>query len=61
MEAGKVTPKQVVQQLLEILPDACTYEDIKRHIELFESICHNQEAIMLGASASLEIERHPRQ
>jgi hypothetical protein len=56
-----MTPKQVVQQLLETLPDACTYEDIKRHIERFEIIRSGQEATMQGALASFEIERWPKQ
>jgi hypothetical protein len=56
-----MTPKKVVQQLLEVLPDSCAYEDIKRHIELFESVRRNQEAVMMGAKASLEIERYPEQ
>jgi hypothetical protein len=54
-----MTPKKVVQQLLEALPDSCTYQDIVRHIELFENVRSNQEAVMLGAKASLEIERYP--
>jgi len=58
---GQLTAKQVVQQLLEILPDTCTYEDIRRHIELFENLRQNQEAVMFGAAASLEIERHTEQ
>ena len=56
-----MTPKKVVQQLLEALPDSCTYQDIKLHIELFEKIRKDQEAVMLGAKASLEIERYPVQ
>jgi hypothetical protein len=54
-----MTPKKVVQQLLEDLPDSCSYDDIKRHIELFEKIRSEQEAVMLGAKASLEVERFP--
>ena len=56
-----MTPKKVVQQLLETLPDSCTYEDIKRHIERFEIIHSSQEEMMHGATASLEIERYPKQ
>ncbi len=56
-----MTVKQVVQQLLEILPDTCTYEDIKRHIELYENIRRNQDAVMLGATASLEIQHYSTQ
>jgi hypothetical protein len=56
-----MTPKKVVQQLLEVLPESCTYEDIKRHLELFDNIRRNQEAVILGAKASLEIERYPEQ
>ncbi|HKT50607.1 MAG TPA: hypothetical protein VJV96_09925 [Candidatus Angelobacter sp.] len=56
-----MTPKKVVQQLLEALPDSCSYDDIKRHIELFEKIRRDQEAVMMGAKGSLEIERHPEQ
>jgi hypothetical protein len=56
-----MTPKQVVQQLLEILPDTCSYQDIKRHIELFDEIRDTQEAVMLGAAAELEIERYSKQ
>lgn len=56
-----MTPKKVVQQLLEALPDSCTYDDIKRQIELFEKIRSDQEAVMMGAKGSLEIERHPEQ
>ena len=51
-----MTPKQVIQQLLETLPDNCSYEDIRRQIEFLENLRSNQEAMMLGASASLEIE-----
>jgi hypothetical protein len=51
----------VVQQLLEILPDTCTYEDIRRHIELFENLRKNQEAVMFGAAARLELERYIQQ
>ncbi|HJT52978.1 MAG TPA: hypothetical protein VJ848_03955 [Candidatus Angelobacter sp.] len=54
-----MTPKKVVQQLLEALPDSCTYQDIKRQIELFEKIRSDQEAVMLGAKARMEIERYP--
>ena len=54
-----MTPKKVVQQLLEALPESCTYDDIKLHIELFEKIRKDQEAVMLGAKARLEIERYP--
>ncbi len=60
ISGGVVTPKKVVQQLLETLPDSCTYEDIKRHIDLFDKLHSNEEAVMLGASARLEIERYPR-
>lgn len=56
-----MTPKQVVQQLLESLPDTCTYDDIQRHIELFQNLRHNQEAVMFGAAARLEIERYAEQ
>lgn len=56
-----MTPKKVVQQLLESLPDSCSYDDIKRQIELFEKIRNDQEAVMMGAKTSLEIERHPEQ
>jgi len=56
-----LTAKQVVQQLLEILPDTCTYEDIRRQIEFFENLRQTQEAVMFGAAASLEIERHTEQ
>lgn len=56
-----MTPKKVVQQLLEILPDTCSYEDIKGHLELFDNLRRNQEAIVLGASATLEVERYPGQ
>lgn len=56
-----MTPKKVVQQLLETLPDTCTYEDIRVQVELFENLRRNQEAVMLGASAMFEIERYPRQ
>jgi hypothetical protein len=56
-----MTPKKVVQELLAILPDRHTYEDIRRHIELFDNLRQNQEAVMLGAAASLEIERHTEQ
>ena len=51
-----MTPKKVVQQLLETLPDTCTYEDIQRHVELFQNLHHNQEAVMFGAAARLEVE-----
>ena len=54
-----MTPKKVVQQLFEALPESCTYDDIKLHIELFEKIRKDQEAVMLGAKARLEIERYP--
>jgi hypothetical protein len=56
-----MTPKQVVQHLLELLPDTCSYEDIKRHIEVFENARHQQEAMMLGADATLEIETYLKQ
>lgn len=56
-----MTPKKVVQQLLESLPDSCTYEDIARHIELFDKVRRDQEAVMLGAKGRVEIERHPEQ
>lgn len=56
-----MTPKQVVQQLLETLPDTCTYEDIQRHVELFQTLRQNQEAVMFGAAARLEIERYVEQ
>jgi hypothetical protein len=56
-----VTAKQVIQQLLEVLPDRCTYEDIRRHIELFENLRQNQEAVMFGAAARLELERYAEQ
>ncbi len=55
-----MTPKEVVQHLLEILPDSCSYEDIKRHIELFDRLRSDEEAVMLGAPARLEIERYPQ-
>ena len=51
-----MTPKQVVQQLLEALPDTCTYEDIKAQIEFFQNLRQNQEAVMFGAAARLELE-----
>lgn len=51
-----MTPKQVVQQLLETLPDTCTYEDIQRHVELFQTLRQNQEAVMFGAAGRLELE-----
>lgn len=51
-----MTPKQVVQELLESLSDTCTYEDIQRHIELFQTLRQNQEAVMFGAAAHLELE-----
>lgn len=54
-----MTPKKVVQQLLEALPKSCTYDDIKLHIELFEKIRKDQEAVMLGAKARLEFEQYP--
>lgn len=60
-DGGLMTPKKVVQELLEALPDSCSYDDIKRHIELFEKIRTDQEAVMMGAKASLQIERHPEQ
>ena len=56
-----MTPKQLVQELLESLPDECTYSDIKRQIEVFEIIRNNQEAVMLGATGHLEIDRYPTQ
>jgi hypothetical protein len=56
-----MTAKQVVQQLLETLPDTCTYEDIKGQIEFFENLRQKQEAVMLGAAASLELERYTEQ
>ena len=56
-----MAPKQVVQQLLEILPETCTYTDIRRQIELFETLRHNQEAVMFGAAAGLELERYNQQ
>lgn len=56
-----MTAKQVVQQLLEILPDTCTYEDIRRQIELFENLRQNQEAVMFGAEASLELARYTQE
>ena len=55
-----MTAKQVVQQLLEILPETCSYEDIKRHIELYDNLRCNQEAVMLGATASLEIQHYSK-
>lgn len=54
-----MTPKQVIQQLLETLPDTCSYEDIRRQIEFMEKLRSKQEAMMLGAAASLEIENYP--
>jgi hypothetical protein len=56
-----MTPKKMVQELLEMLPDTCSYQDIQRQIELFENIRRNQEAVMLGAGAGLEIKRYPEQ
>lgn len=56
-----MTPKQVVQELLESLPDNCTYADIKREVEQFEIIRNNQEAILFGATAHLELERYLKQ
>ena len=56
-----MTPKQVVQQLLEILPDACTYEDITRHIEVFDKLRREQEAVMLDANPTLEIDLYREQ
>jgi hypothetical protein len=52
-ESGTATPGSAAR--------SCTYDDIKRQIELFEKIRHDQEAVMLGAKASLEIERFPSQ
>lgn len=56
-----MTPKKVVRQLLKSLPDSCSYDDIKRQTELFEKVRSDQEAVMMGAKGSLEIERHPEQ
>ena len=53
-----MTQKQVVQELLDSLPDECTYADIQRQVEEFEIIRNNQEAVMLGATGHLEIERY---
>ena len=56
-----MTPKKVVQHLLELLSDTCSFDDIKRHIELFENVRHQQEAMMMGAGATLEIESYLKQ
>ena len=56
-----MTPKQVVQELLKSLPDESTYEDIKQEIEIFETLRNNQEAVMGGAAAHLEVERYLEQ
>ena len=52
-----MTPKAVVQHLLEMLPDSSTHQDIKRHLELFDNLRRTQEAVMFGASAYVEIDR----
>ncbi len=54
-----MTPKQIVQQLLEAIPDTCSYEDIRRQIEFFEKLRNAQESMMLGTAASLVIEKYP--
>jgi hypothetical protein len=60
-----MTPKQVVQQLLESLPDGSSYQQInqclRQHLDQFEIIRSQQEAVMQGASAGLEVERHLKQ
>jgi len=50
-----MTPKQVVQQLLAILPDTCSYQDIVCQIQFFENLRREQEAVMLGAKPTLEV------
>lgn len=54
-----MTAKQIVQQLLETMPETSSFEDIRRQIEFFEKLRNDQELMMLGASASFEIENFP--
>ena len=59
-----MTAKKIVQQLLETVPDTCTYQEIKQYldanIDRFQTILGDQEAVMSGAAASLQIEKYPK-